>query len=126
MISEEEILSNSFVYTPDVVVVLDTMIKEKGIDIKKGTHKSSVLIMNTTSSIVAMQWEFPTTYWVDATGIANRTIGSNIPNIAILGAIAKVGIVSIEAIKESCEYYFCNKSIFKEMVNIAYGDTRQC
>ena len=40
-------------------------------------------------------------YWSDGTGAALRNIGLSIPNSAMLGALAKTGVVGIDAVEHA-------------------------
>ena len=110
VIDTQPILQNCFVYKPDIVVVLDETIIHKQVDVGKGTNPDTVLVLNAASSEVAQQYKelysFKDVYYVDATSVAVETIGRGIPNGAMLGAIAKTGIVKLDSVKAALNETF--------------------
>lgn len=105
MLDTEPILLSSFVYKPDYVLLFDPSVADKGVDIGQGVSTDTVLVLNTGDSAVLARFReglpWKTIYHVDATRIALNTIGSNIPNSAMLGACAKTGIVRLESVCHS-------------------------
>ncbi|NJE26181.1 pyruvate ferredoxin oxidoreductase [Thermococcus sp. MV5] len=96
VIGEANKIVRSMVYNPKYVVVLDPHlhkvmpevtgnIKEGGVYIQNSTKNPTKLLkelkLSTNLSIIAT---------VDATGLAMEYMGASIPNIAMLGAFAKV------------------------------------
>ena len=110
MIDDEQILLNSFVYEPDVVVLFTSSIIERGIPYQQGIHKESILLINTGNPTEAEELKastgFAKIYYVDATTTALETIGIDIPNGAMLGAFAKTGIVSIDSVVKAIKENF--------------------
>ncbi len=108
-LSDKEINLRSEIYSPDIVVVMDTSIMEI-IDITNGLKENSKIILNSPRD--PSEFDFSKNYGVatvDATGIAIKYDikmgGIPIINTPILGAIPrlidKVSLKSIEeAIKE--------------------------
>jgi len=113
MVDEKPILLNSFVYEPDIVVVFDASVMAKGIDIGKGIHKKTILVINTDQENVLTQIQdrfcFNEVFYVNATKIAVKNIGRNIPNGPMLGELAFTNLVKIESIKKSLSNFFKNK-----------------
>lgn len=109
MFAEEYIPLNSFVYEPDIVVVFDPAVVNHRIKIDKGIHENSILVINTDSrnihSLFKREYAFRKIYWVNSTKIALELIGRNIPNTAMLGAVARTGIVKIDSIGKSIKEY---------------------
>jgi 2-oxoacid:acceptor oxidoreductase gamma subunit (pyruvate/2-ketoisovalerate family) len=107
---DKPILLNSFVYEPDVVIVFAPSIINKGIDVGKGLHKNSMLVLNANGETIAqgykIKYDFKRMYYVDASKIALEQIGKDIPNGAMLGALAYTGVVNIESIMKSLEEIF--------------------
>ena len=101
----EPILINSFVYDPDIVIVLDDTVREKSINVGAGITKDAILVINTASEKTAAEYKdaygFKEVYYVDGTRVALETIGRGIPNGAMLGALAKTGMVKIESITQA-------------------------
>jgi len=114
VIDTEPILLNSFVYEPDYVVVFDPSVVDKGVDICKGAHEHTVLVINTDKESVIEKinhvFEFNKVYYVNATQISREVIGKDIPNGAMLGALAKTGVVNLEAICSSLVETFKGKA----------------
>lgn len=102
MIDHEPILLNSFVYQPDVVLLFAPSVIQQGIQIQQGIHADSILIINTADPLLPGQlkqtYHFKEVYHVDASAIALAEIGLDIPNGAMLGAIARAGIVQIQSV----------------------------
>ena len=86
---------------PDVVAVLDpTLIGI--VDLTEGLKADGLLLVNTNMSPSQLRYQIGykgKIYTVDATAIALETIGRNLPNTPMLGALAKVtGVVSKESL----------------------------
>ena len=102
VIDTRPILQNCFVYKPDVVMVLDEAIIAKQVDVGKGIHPNTILVLNASAAAAERYktaYAFREIYIVDATAIALASTGRGIPNIAMLGALAKAGIVKLDSIK---------------------------
>lgn len=99
MISHEPIKLKGFVYAPDDVVIFDVAVMEKGIDVMAGTSDQTVFIVN--APVLKKDYPFHghKVYWVDAQAIALDALGVDIPNTAMLGALAGAGLVGIDAVK---------------------------
>ena len=110
----EPILLNCFVYEPDIVVVLDDTIREKHINVSAGRTDDAILVINTASEDIAREYKddygFREVYYVDGMQIALETTGRGIPNGAMLGALAKTGMVKIESISEALKELFGAKA----------------
>lgn len=113
IVDDEPVLLNSFVYTPDVVLVLDSTVTGKGIDVAEGIHRDSILILNTSNQDVIDEYSklgFKDMYVVNGTQIALDIIKRGIPNSAMLGALATAGCVSIEAVEKAIKNTFSEKA----------------
>jgi len=103
-ISSNPIRQHCQITDPDVVVVLDpTLIGI--VDFTEGLKKDGILVVNTTASPAELRQQLNfqngKVFTVDATRIALDTIGRNIPNTPVIGAILKaVDLVSKEAVHE--------------------------
>lgn len=110
MMDDIPILLNSFVYEPDIVIVFDPSVMDKGIDIGKGIHENTLLVINTDQDSVLSRvketYKFNEIFYVNATKIAVDQIGRNIPNGPMLGAVVNTGIVYIDSIKKSLMEFF--------------------
>lgn len=113
IVDSEPVLLNCFVYEPDIVVVLDPSVEEKGVDPATGIHGETLLILNTGEAETAQRWNakgFAQTYYADATHIGMQHTGKGIPNGAMLGLLAAAGIVSPIAIEQSLLNAFGEKA----------------
>lgn len=114
LIDEKQIRSNCFVYEPDMVVIADDSLIDKGVDPGKGAEDGCMFLLSTGSSERLAKHKdlfgYGQMFCLDAGAIARNTIGLDIPNSAILGAIAGVGVVSIEAIEQAIRQHFGEKA----------------
>lgn len=114
IMDEKPIMLNCFVYRPDVVVVMDETVVDKGVNIGNGKHAETILVLNASSEEkarqLAEQYGFTEVYYADATHIAVEYIGRNIPNGPILGMLAKAGLVSIESVEKALIEFFGEKA----------------
>lgn len=90
----------SSVETPDVVLVVDASLLKLG-DFKDGTDDDTVFIVNTPEEPAQIRQRTGMAkahlFTVDATGISLATLGKNIPNTPMLGALSKVtGVVGLD------------------------------
>jgi 2-oxoacid:acceptor oxidoreductase gamma subunit (pyruvate/2-ketoisovalerate family) len=113
ILDDEPILLNSFVYEPDIVIVFAPSIINRGIDVGKGRQKDSILILNAHEEAIVQrykkEYDFKHIYYVCASKIALEQIGKDIPNSAMLGALAYTGIVGIESVMRSLNEIFKNE-----------------
>lgn len=89
-LDDKEIRYNCQVYNPDVVVVSDSSLMES-IDVFQGVRYNAKVIINSSrdpDEIGAPKHIAAAT--VNATNIALNTIGADIPNTVMLGAIARI------------------------------------
>jgi len=103
-ISSEPIRMHSGIENPDVVLVLDVTLVGQ-VDVTKGLDKGKgVLIVNTPLAAEEMKKKLGydgKVCTVDASAIATDTIGKNIPNTPMIGALVKVtGILGIDELLE--------------------------
>lgn len=110
---DKPIMPKTQVYKPNCLIILDdTLIGQ--VDVYDGISEDSILIINTKSSIT--DFNIPTQVkkvgLVDATDIALKHLGRNIPNTIMLGAFCKTtGWLSIDAIGEVVEEDFDEKNL---------------
>jgi len=101
---DKPVLINSFVYHPDVVLVMDHTVIEKGVNIAEGINENSILVLNTEDEKVLNEFKkynFKEIYYVDGTEISYENIGLKIPNGSMLGALAGTGVVKIESVEKA-------------------------
>jgi len=106
-ISSSPIRIHSGIENPDVVVVLDFSLIEQ-VNVCEGLNeKDGILLINSplTPEEIRKKINFKgKVYTVDASKIAMETIGRNIPNTPMMGALIKVtGILSIEELLKDTE-----------------------
>ncbi len=86
---------------PDVAVVLDATLLDI-VDVTEGLKQEGMLLVNSATSPdqVRSQTGYKgKVYTIDATSIAIEALGRNIPNVPMLGSLAKVtGMVSKESL----------------------------
>jgi pyruvate ferredoxin oxidoreductase gamma subunit len=78
---------------PDCIVVLDPGLMELGA--KDGLKPNGIIVINSDKSSKASGHKV---YRIDATSIATKILGRPIVNTAMLGVIAKTGLVSLQSI----------------------------
>ena len=129
-IDDKPILNRSFIYEPDVVVVLDEgLLDAEGADVMAGLKPNGKLIVNSNREPreVAKKMGFKgDVAVVNATSVALEVLGAPIVNTAILGAVVRVlDIVSaksvIEVFKKKFPPALAEKNI--KAFSIAYEKT---
>jgi pyruvate ferredoxin oxidoreductase gamma subunit len=104
-ISSKPIMLHSGVTNPHVVLVLDPTLIES-VDITEGVSDDGIIIVNTEKNPTDIRQELGITgkmkiYTVDASTISKETIGRDIPNTPLLGALLKVtGIIDFKEMVE--------------------------
>jgi len=92
-ISDKPITIHCGVTNPSIVVVLDPTLTAK-VNVVSGLPKNGDIIINTSKSADEMKKELNITdqnvYTIDASKISRESIGRDIPNTPMLGALAKV------------------------------------
>ena len=113
IVDAKPVLQNCFVYRPDLVLVMDPSVKNKGIDVAQGISEEAVLVLNTADEQVAEEFKnmgFQKVYFADGSKIALEEIGVNIPNGSMLGVLAKSGVVSIDSVESAIKDAFGPKN----------------
>lgn len=106
VVSDDPIKVKSFVYEPDYVVIFDSAVLDKGVDVMVGVNPSTVFVVNSPCMLPTYPFAEHEVHYVDATQIAVESIGRNIPNSAMLGAMAGAGLVGIEAVMDALRKIF--------------------
>jgi len=136
-ISSKPILLHSGVTNPSIVIVLDPTLIET-VDVAEGMPENGVLLINTEKSPadVRKMFDMPGSikvFTVDASKISKETIGREIPNTPMLGALIKAtGILGfkemIEDMRKKLEKKFKSKPEVIEgnlkAIERAYGEVR--
>ena len=102
IISDEPILMRTFVYDPDVVVVFDLSVLEKGVDIMAGTKPDTLFVINHPDAYPEGPFNKDhKVMFVDARKISLETLKLDIPNTTMLGAMAGAGLCSLRAVQDA-------------------------
>ena len=108
-IDDSPIRIYSQIKKPDMVLVLDASIMDV-VDVLQGLKKGGKVLINSTHKIDFAGF---LSSHVDLTGIALRenlvVAGSPILNTPVLGALAKMGIVSVDSAKKSIREMFSDE-----------------
>jgi len=108
-LADEPIRSHSGIKEPSIVVVLDPSLIEPA-RVTDGLKDGGVLLVNTTETPEELRKRFSVpagikVYTVDASKIALETVGKDVPNTPMLGALVKVtGILRFEPMMESIKH----------------------
>ncbi len=137
-LSSKPILLHSGVTNPSIVIVLDPTLTE-GVDVSEGLPENGVLLINSEKAPADIKKELNITdsvkvWTVDASTISKETIGREIPNTPMLGALIKAtGILDfkemIEDTRKKLEKKFKSKPEVIEgnlkAIERAYGEVKQ-
>lgn len=101
-ISDEPIRIHSYIYNPDIVVVVDPTIMGS-IDVTKGLAENGIIVANTEKSPEDLKSQLGAekakVYTVNAVRIALDILGRPIYNTAMLGALIKASpLVSLDSL----------------------------
>jgi pyruvate ferredoxin oxidoreductase gamma subunit len=111
-ISDKQITTYAPVVQPDVVMVIDPTLVNS-VDVAEGLTDEGTLIVNTNESSedIKKKTNFNgKIFCVDATKISLETVGKNLPNTPMLGALIKAtNIIPIEAVFDSIKHKFLKK-----------------
>ena len=121
-IDDKPIKVYSQIKKPDMIVVLDTSVMDV-VDVLQGLKKGGRIFINSAGK---REFSGYLISYVDLTGIALRenlvVAGSPILNTPVLGALAKMGIISADSAKRSIREMFTDErnvkaaeAAFKEM-----------
>jgi pyruvate ferredoxin oxidoreductase gamma subunit len=125
-LSDEPITIHCGVTNPSVVVVLDPTLIGK-VDVTQGLPENGAIIINTSETAKDIKAKLGLTkgkvYTVDASAISRETIGKDIPNTPMLGALAKVtGLINFERMVEDNRKKLTAK--FKNRPEIVEGNIK--
>lgn len=107
-VSNKEIKTNQPIKEPDVIVVLDDSLMGL-VDFTEGLKKDGIIIFNTKKSKEKLKEKFSDfkIFTLDASKISFEFFQKNLPNIPMLGALAKVSkLVNLEKLKEEIRVKF--------------------
>jgi pyruvate ferredoxin oxidoreductase gamma subunit len=106
-ISSQPIYLHCSITSPNLVVVLDPTLMDS-VDVTAGLTADGAIIVNTTLCPADVRQQLKLkqakVYTVDASGISKATIGRDIPNTPMMGALVKVSkILEIESMLKGTE-----------------------
>ncbi|MCR4427092.1 MAG: 2-oxoacid:acceptor oxidoreductase family protein [Firmicutes bacterium] len=107
-ISDEPILVHCHVLNPEIVIVLDPSLIT-AVDVKAGVPSSGTYIINTPLSPAEMRrrlkLEGGKVFTLDATQLSIDTIGRNIPNTPMMGALIKAtNLLDLDVVLEDSRH----------------------
>ncbi len=126
-IASKPILIHSCVTNPDVVIVLDPTLTDS-IDVTEGVSQDGTIIVNTEKSVADIRNELGIAgnikvFAVDASTISKETIGRDIPNTPMLGALIKAtGILDFSEMMDDTKKKLEKK--FKSSPEIVQGNIK--
>ena len=106
MISDNPITLRSFVYNPDVVVIFDLSVIEKGVDVMAGTSQDTLFVVNSSEIPSDAPFKGHKVMYVDARKISLEEIKRDIPNTTMLGAMAGAGLCSLKSVQDAIKEAF--------------------
>ena len=101
-----EIKGGAVLTDPDYIVVLDPNVSAEEVKLDVEKHKNAVLILNTDTVKQDYAAAFSQCWYADATKYSLEQVGKNLPNVGMMGALAKVGLIGLEAIESAVRDYF--------------------
>ncbi len=113
-ISDKVIRSHSGIKEPDIVVVLDPSLIESA-RVTEGLKRDGIVLVNSTETPAEMRRrlnvpESVKVYTVDASKIALETVGKDVPNTPMLGALVKVTkVLDFETMMKAIELKLTEK-----------------
>lgn len=113
-ICDEPIEVHNNITNPGIVIVLDDTLLET-VDVMEGILEDGIILLNTKMGADEARAalnapEGVRVAVVDASGIALDTIGRDMPNTPIVGALSKVtGVVPVERVHERLQIMFAKK-----------------
>ncbi|MDD5066789.1 MAG: 2-oxoacid:acceptor oxidoreductase family protein [bacterium] len=113
-IADRKLTIYANVEAPDIVVVIDPTLLS-AINVVDGLKENGILLVNSSSSpdSIRSKHKYPDNikvFSLDASRIAVETIGKDIPNTPMLGALSKVsGLITIKDLVEKFTEHFSHK-----------------
>jgi 2-oxoacid:acceptor oxidoreductase gamma subunit (pyruvate/2-ketoisovalerate family) len=107
-VSDKEIKTNQPIKEPDIIIVLDDGLIGL-VNFTEGLKKDGIIILNTKKTKEELKEKFRDfkIFTVDASKISFDLFQKNLPNVPILGALAKVTkLVELEKLKEEVKNKF--------------------
>jgi 2-oxoacid:acceptor oxidoreductase gamma subunit (pyruvate/2-ketoisovalerate family) len=126
-ISDKSIKTRTVIYEPDIVIVLDPTLL-RAVDVTSGLKDNGKLIVNSRKLPAQLKSEFGYKWpvaAVNATKIAEETIGLPITNTAMIGALLKITeAAKIDSIVEQLQERFGRRAVGNiDAMKRAYKET---
>jgi pyruvate ferredoxin oxidoreductase gamma subunit len=123
--SEHPIKVKCFVFKADVVVLFGMGILGHGVDVTRNTTSDTVFIVNVPDG-QKLPFSTSALYVVDALTISLQETGNDVPNAAMLGAMAAAGLADIDAVAATIMNKFGSKGAANaNAARRAYAETRR-
>lgn len=123
--SDQPIKVKCFVFEPDVVVLFGTGILAHGVDVARGARSETVFIVNARED-QSLPFDASAIYTVDALTISLAETGSDVPNAAMLGAMAAAGLADIDVVATTIMNKFGSRgAVNANAARRAYAETRR-
>lgn len=107
-VSNKEIKTNQPIKEPDIIVVLDDSLIGF-VDFIEGLKGGGIIILNTQKTKEELKEKFGNfkTFTIDATKISFNLFQKNLPNVPMLGALARVSnVINFEKLKKEIKEKF--------------------
>lgn len=107
-LSETEIRRKTQIYTPDIIVIMDDSLCVSP-ETYAGLKENGVVVVNTTKALedLGVPEHAGVVIACNATGISEAMFGANLPNTAMLGAMAHIlGLIDRELLFSEIEETF--------------------
>ncbi len=126
-ISDKSIKTRTVIYEPDIAIVLDPTLL-RAVDVASGLKNDGKLIINSRKSPAQLKSEFGYKWpvaAVNASRIAEETIGLPITNTAMIGALLKITeAVKLDSMVEQLQQRFGKRAMGNvEAMKRAYKET---
>lgn len=126
IIDEEPILTNCFVYKPDIVMVLDPYVHGNGFDVTAGIHENTILLMNAEDTAFSFVSAFRECWYSNVSQISLNILQRDFPNIGMLGMFLRLGLLREESLEMSMKEIFRkNSETYIKVMKEAYSDARK-
>jgi pyruvate ferredoxin oxidoreductase gamma subunit len=123
--SADPIKVKCFVFETDVVVLFGAGVLGHSVDITKNTSKDTIFIVNLPAG-ATLPFPAANVYSVDALNITLEETKNDVPNAAMLGAMAAAGLVDIEAVVSTITKKFgARGALNAAATRRAYAETRR-
>jgi pyruvate ferredoxin oxidoreductase gamma subunit len=126
-IDDSPLKIKSFVYAPDYVVIFDMSVRNDGVNLAEGAGPHTVFIVNAKRDLDLGLGGY-SVFSIDASEIARSVLGRDIPNSAMLGAMAAAGLARLDSVKNALRKVLgpALGDRNAEAAQLAYDHTQRC